>query len=83
MQLALEKLLKAHVCVKTQDHAPSILNLTRLAEIPSIQLDTRQFDILAETNTFNIEGRYPETSFPALAKEEAISYRNRAGSSFL
>jgi len=78
VQLALEKILKAHVCLHTQDLSPRIHNLTRLAEIAALQLAPHQFDVLAEMNTFNIEGRYPNEIFPVLTKEEAYAYRNRA-----
>jgi len=77
-QLALEKILKAHVCLHTDDLAPHIHNLIRLAEIAGIQLTPEQFDILAETNTFNIEGRYPDTALPLPKPEEAFAYLVRA-----
>ena len=71
-------MLKAQVCLHTNDLAPRIHNLNRLAEIAGIQLTPEQFDILAETNTFNIEGRYPDTSLPLPTPEEAFAYLVRA-----
>jgi hypothetical protein len=37
-----------------------------------------EIDILAEMNSFNIEGRYPDTSMPLPSSEEAHAYMNRA-----
>lgn len=58
--LALEKLLKAHVCRRTNAMPPRIHSLTRLAEIAGVAPNSRQLEILAEINRFNLEGRYPE-----------------------
>lgn len=76
--LALEKLLKAQVCRHSQDLAPRIHNLTRLAELTALKLDESQIDILAEMNVFNLEGRYPDTSMVVLSKKEAQVYLRRA-----
>jgi HEPN domain-containing protein len=76
--LALEKALKAHVCRHTQDLAPRIHNLVRLAEMAQLQLDDKQIDVLAEMNAFNLEGRYPEMLTPEPTIEEARSYIRRA-----
>ncbi len=35
-------------------------------------------DILAEMNSFNIEGRYPETLMKSPTKDEALAYMTRA-----
>ena len=58
--LALEKVLKAHVCRQTRDLAPKIHSLVRLAELALIELANEHLDTLAEMNAFNVEGRYPE-----------------------
>lgn len=76
--LALEKALKAHVCRHTQDLAPRMHNLVRLAELAELQLDDMQIDVLAEMNAFNLEGRYPEMLTPELTVEEAQRYIRRA-----
>lgn len=73
--LALEKALKAHVCRHTQDLAPRMHNLVRLAEL---QLDNKQIDVLAEMNAFNLAGRYPEMLTPEPTVEEARRYNRRA-----
>jgi len=83
VQLSMEKILKAHVCLHTQDLAPRIHNLIRLAEIASIELSQQHFDILAETNSFNIEGRYPNTTLPIYSQEEALVYLGKAEEVYL
>ena len=82
-QLALEKILKAIVCERTRDLAPRIHNLVRLAEIASLQLSPKQIDILAEMNSFNIEGRYPDALMSLPTNEEVLDYTNRAEEVFL
>ncbi len=75
--LALEKTLKAHICRNTGELAPHIHNLVRLSEIAGLQLAEPQIDLLADVNEFNIEGRYPEMSMPALTRSEADDYMAR------
>ena len=72
--LALEKALKAHVCIVTQDLAPRLHNLVRLSEIAELSLNPHQLDVLAEMNAFNIEGRYPDTLSPPPSKKQAVEY---------
>jgi len=76
--LSLEKLLKAHVCQRTQELAPRIHNLIRLAEHASLPLSSEQVDILADMNAFNIEGRYPDSLAPPPSSTEAAAYLHRA-----
>ena len=76
--LALEKMLKAQVCRQTEDLAPRIHSLVRLAELASIKPDKEQLDTLAEMNAFNVEGRYPETLAPPPTQGEAERYLARA-----
>jgi HEPN domain-containing protein len=76
--LALEKLLKAHVCRHTRDLAPRSHNLPRLAELGGIVLSQEQHALLERMNDFNLEGRYPEMSAPLLTLAEAESYLARA-----
>jgi len=82
-QLALEKMLKALVCQSTNDLAPRIHNLVRLAEIANLELTADQVDILAEMNAFNIEGRYPDVLLPVFSLDEAISHIQRAEEVYL
>ena len=72
--LAIEKLLKAHVCRHTNDIAPPIHNLVRLSETAELNPDKAYLNLLAEVNEFNIEGRYPELMMPQPTLEEAKKY---------
>ena len=76
--LALEKILKAIACKESQDLAPRLHNLSRLAELTALRLDARETEILAEMNAFHIEGRYPESLTKTPTKEEALSYMAEA-----
>ena len=58
--LALEKMLKAHVCQHSGDVAPRIHNLVRLAEAAGLSLSPAELDLLADMNRYNLEGRYGE-----------------------
>ena len=80
--LALEKALKAHVCRVTEDLAPRIHNLARLAEISRIGFQPEQLDVLAEMNAFNIEGRYPDKLSAPPTKKEALQYIRHAENVF-
>ena len=58
--LALEKLLKAHVCRHTQDMPPRIHALLRLTDIAGLPLSDDQKVFLARFDRYQIEGRYPK-----------------------
>jgi HEPN domain-containing protein len=58
--LALEKLLKAHVCRTTRDLAPRIHTLLRLAERTDLSLSESQRVFLARFDQYQLEGRYPD-----------------------
>jgi HEPN domain-containing protein len=72
--LAIEKILKAIICKYSQDLAPRLHNLSRLAELAALTLDTGKMEVLAEMNAFHIEGRYPESLTKPPTKEEALNY---------
>jgi HEPN domain-containing protein len=76
--LALEKLLKAHVCRKTQDLPPRIHNLIRLAELTALPFSSKQIEVLADMNVFNLEGRYPDSFTPPPSLTEVKKYLERA-----
>ena len=76
--LALEKILKAIVCKQSQDLAPRLHNLSQLAELAALTLDTQKMEVLAEMNAFHIEGRYPESLTKPPTKEEALNYMTGA-----
>ncbi len=78
VHLALEKIIKAHVCKNTNDIAPRIHNLTRLSEVTSLVFEQHFIDILAELNAFNIEGRYPDSNIIPVSQSEAVDYLKRA-----
>jgi len=56
VHLTIEKLLKALICKNSNNLAPRIHNSSRLADVAGIALDSYQVDLLAEINTFQIEG---------------------------
>ncbi|MBI3536954.1 MAG: HEPN domain-containing protein [Chloroflexi bacterium] len=69
--LALEKIIKAHVCRVTLQLAPKIHNLKRLADLAQLQLNEQQIRILGRINAFNIEGRYPDSLMQPPSESEA------------
>ena len=68
--LAIEKAPKAHVCRATQDLAPRVHALLRLADLSGLQVheDNRLF--LAEFDRYHIEGRYPDDLTSSPTSEE-------------
>ena len=82
LHLSVEKLIKAHVCKRTSDLPPRIHNLVRLAEIASLEINQEQLDLLADLNSFNIEGRYPEFDLPQPNLAEAKDYVKRTEEMF-
>ena len=78
--LGLEKALKAHVCRTTKDIPPRLHNLIRLAELAELNPQPAHVDILAEMNSFSIEGRCPDTLSLPPSQDEALEYMNRADS---
>ena len=76
--LAIEKALKAHVCRRTQDLAPRVRNVVRLAELAGLQPDQSQLSTLAALNAFGQAGRYPDAIGPLPTPEEADAYIQRA-----
>lgn len=58
--LMIEKSLKALVVQTTKNHAPAIHNLNRLVEISKLKLTKQELSLLAFTNEFNMQARYPD-----------------------
>lgn len=58
--LALEKLLKAHVCRTLGDLAPRIHTLLRLVERTDLAVSEQQRLFLARFDQYQLEGRYPD-----------------------
>ncbi|MFP4393446.1 MAG: HEPN domain-containing protein [Desulfohalobiaceae bacterium] len=80
--LALEKILKAHVCTTTNDIAPPLHNLIRLAELAELSLSADLRNLLAEVTPFNIEARYPDLLVPAPTYDKAQEYIKRIEEAF-
>lgn len=58
--LALEKMLKAHVCRTTGNLAPKIHNLLRLTELTGLPFSKAQKELLSRFDMHQLEGRYPD-----------------------
>jgi HEPN domain-containing protein len=71
--LALEKILKAHVCKTTGDHAPKIHRLVRLSQLAGIETSPQQIEVLSQMNLYQMEGRYPKRIEPLLTAEDGES----------
>jgi len=74
IHLAIEKLLKAHVCCVTKDVAPKIHSLSRLAELSGLPFSREQLGFLLVLNRFCLAGRYPRTreTPPSAARAQAF-----------
>jgi len=66
--LAIEKMLKAHVVVKTKEIPPRIHDLVRLSKIAGLNLSKEQNDFLLKFRVFQLEGRYPDSEQMLLDK---------------
>lgn len=69
--LALEKVLKAHICNDTQDLAPRMHNLLRLSEKTNLDFTNTQKEFLAIFDRYQLEGRYPEFCPETIDSERA------------
>ena len=58
--LVLEKLLKACYVKTTEEHAPRVHDLLRLANLCQLEFDDEMADKLDAITTFNINARYPD-----------------------
>ena len=76
--LALEKILKAHVCRHTGELAPRLHNLIRLTNLAGTKLTKEYSSLLAEMNEFNIEGRYPDIQQEEITQEKAEDFLTRS-----
>jgi len=76
--LALEKALKAQVCLKMRALAPRTHNLVYLAEQASLPLDRDRLKTLAEMNFFSMAGRYPEALPPMPDTQKAADLMKQA-----
>lgn len=78
VHLALEKALKAHVCKQTNQLAPRIHDLLRLAVLAKLDISQEQKDFLSKVTFYNMQGRYPDVVFPIPSLERAKQYLERA-----
>jgi HEPN domain-containing protein len=76
--LAIEKAIKARVCLKTRAVAPRSHNLVYLAEQAGLELDEGQRKTLADMNLFSMAGRYPDATSPMPDAQEAASLLRQA-----
>lgn len=70
--LALEKMLKAHVCRTTGNLAPKIHNLVRLAELTNLPFSKSRQRFLAGFDMYQLEGRYPDRLPAPPSRDEAL-----------
>ena len=75
--LALEKILKAHICKNTRELAPRRHNRVRLSEMAAIDLSEDTLNHLADMNEFNLEGRYPIQYIDSTSDQEANIYLSK------
>ena len=73
------KTLKAHVCQASNDLATPVHNLLRLTDKTLFSLTLKRRNLLAEVNSFNIEGCYPELFLPLPSQSEADVYIKEIG----
>jgi HEPN domain-containing protein len=76
--LALEKMLKAHICRSSGDLPPRLHNLVRLAQLTGIRMSEEQIGALAEMNAFNLEGCYPDPLLAPFDPDETETHLARA-----
>ncbi len=81
--LAMEKILKAHVCQKTQELAPKTHDLLRLSHLACLEITENQKLFFAEFGRYQMEWRYPELLEPPPIKDEAKSEMKKAEEIFL
>lgn len=70
--LALEKMLKAHICQQTENLAPKIHNLVRLAELTGLTFSKTRQRFLAGFDMYQLEGRYPDRLPAPPPKDKAL-----------
>ncbi len=78
LHLALEKVLKAHVCRATQDFAPKMHSLLYLVEKSGLRINQPQKDFLSEFDRFDLAGRYPDFLPAPPSRPEATGELSRA-----
>ena len=59
-QQSAEKMLKAAIARRKQEHPPRVHRLIRPAEAAQIEVSQQQADLLRELSAYYIQSRYPE-----------------------
>lgn len=67
-----EKLIKAHVTVRTGEFPPRVHNLVRLGELASLELSEEEKELLERLSLYYLQSRYPP-EIQALAKKVSRS----------
>lgn len=70
--LALEKMLKAHICRATGNLAPKTHNLVRPAELTDLTFSKIHQRFLAGFDRYQLEGRYPDSLPEPPSKDKAL-----------
>lgn len=73
--LAIEKLLKAHVCRATPEFPPRTHDLLRLADLAGLPLTPERRVFLARFQKYCLEGRYPDRQPPVPPAEAQTGLR--------
>src|ERR1043166_5954187 len=84
--LAIEKLLKAIVVSRTNEHAPYTHNLVVLSDASGLSFTEEQKKLIGTLNEFNIEARYPDwqENFYSIATPEYVqSYLSQTKELFI
>lgn len=76
--LALEKMLKAHVCKRTGDLPPRTHTLTKLADRAGLVVSARRRSFLDQFDMYQMEGRYPDPDAGPIRKTEAAGAMKKA-----
>ncbi len=76
--LAIEKMLKAHVCRETKATPPKTHNLLRLAERTNLPFSDEQKRFVARFDRYQMEGRYPGAWTSTPDKKTAVREINTA-----
>ena len=78
LHLAMEKLIKAHVCRTTRQVPPKSHNLIRLLELAELDPGLDGKKRLLELNDFCMEGRYPDELAAPPSPKEAMAMVQRS-----
>lgn len=72
--MSIEKIIKAHVVIKTEQIPPKTHDLFYLANIAKIEFSESQSDMMNILMKYQLEGRYPEYYPRVPSSEKIIEY---------